>query len=76
MGDQFVFYLGCFMTIAVLIFVVLAPTCIMPLFNKFEPLEDSILKDDIIALAEDCEYPCSAIEMIDGSKRSSHSNAF
>lgn len=41
MGDQFVFYLGVFVTVAVLLFVVLIPTCIMPMFNKFEELEQN-----------------------------------
>lgn len=56
--------------------IVLAPLVIMPLFNKFDPIEDNLLKRDIEALATDCKYPVSNIEVVDGSKRSGHSNAF
>jgi hypothetical protein len=38
-GDSFVFWAGLFITVFALILVVLAPTVIMPLFNKFDPLE-------------------------------------
>ena len=76
MGDQFVFYLGLFITVAVLIFLVLVPICIMPLFNKFEPMEEGLMRKDVEALASSCSYPLSNIEVVDGSKRSSHSNAF
>jgi len=48
----------------------------MPLFNKFEPVEENAIKADIEALAKECAYPLSKVEVVDGSKRSSHSNAF
>jgi STE24 endopeptidase len=54
----------------------LAPRYIMPLFNKFEPLEDEELKQSINAMAERCEFPLTEISVMDGSKRSSKSNAF
>jgi hypothetical protein len=37
-GEYFVLYLGISMTVVVLLFVVAAPTCLMPLFNKFEKI--------------------------------------
>ena len=75
-GDNFFIYAGLFITFFVLIMVVLAPLVIMPLFNKFDPIEENLLKQDIQALAGDCKYPVSNIEVVDGSKRSGHSNAF
>ena len=75
-GENFFFYAGLFITVFMLIMIVLAPLVIMPLFNKFDPIEDNLLKRDIEALATDCKYPVSNIEVVDGSKRSGHSNAF
>lgn len=74
--EMFVFYAGIFITVFVAIFMILVPLFIMPLFNKFEPIEENQLKQDIVALAEECKYPVSKIEIVDGSKRSGHSNAF
>jgi STE24 endopeptidase len=56
--------------------MVLAPLVIMPMFNKYDPIEENALKKDIVALAEDVNYPVQKIEVCDGSKRSGHSNAF
>ncbi len=53
-----------------------APTLIMPLFNKFEPLEEGSLKTAIRAMAEKCEFPLHEVSVMDGSKRSTKSNAF
>lgn len=52
------------------------PTWIMPLFNKFNPLEDGPLKDAILAYAKSINFSLSNIFVMDGSKRSSKSNAF
>ena len=54
----------------------LAPTYIMPLFNKFKPLEDGELKTAIQEMSEKCEFPLSEVFEIDGSKRSTKANAF
>lgn len=75
-GQYFVVYLGIFVTVFVLVLMVLAPLVIMPLFNKYDPIEENALKKDIVALAEDVKYPVHKIEVCDGSKRSGHSNAF
>lgn len=48
----------------------------MPLFNKYEPLEDGNLKTRIYSLADSVKYPLTKLFVMDGSKRSSHSNAF
>ena len=53
-----------------------APTWIMPLFNKFEPLEEGELKAEIHEMAEKCDFPLKEVFVMDGSKRSSKSNAF
>lgn len=54
----------------------IVPTWIMPLFNKFSPLEDGPLKDAILRYAKSIHFSLSNIFVMDGSKRSSKSNAF
>ncbi|MDX1636799.1 MAG: M48 family metallopeptidase [Balneolaceae bacterium] len=54
----------------------IAPTWIMPLFNDFEPLEDGELRQKIEEMAESVNFPLQGIFVMDGSKRSSKSNAF
>ena len=49
---------------------------IAPLFNKFTPLEGGDLRTAIEAFAEKVNFPIARIDMMDGSKRSSHSNAY
>lgn len=52
------------------------PVFLAPLFNKFTPLADGSLKSRIEALARQVHFKMAGIFTIDGSKRSSHSNAF
>jgi STE24 endopeptidase len=59
-----------------LLMAYLAPAIILPLFNKFKPLEDGELKDAINAMATKCQFPLTELSVMDGSKRSSKSNAF
>jgi STE24 endopeptidase len=54
----------------------IVPTWIMPLFNKFTPLEDGKLKDKLFAYAKSIDFPLTQIFVMDGSKRSTKSNAF
>lgn len=54
----------------------IAPTWIMPIFNKFEPLEDGDLRQKIREYADKVNFALEGIYVIDGSKRSSKSNAF
>jgi STE24 endopeptidase len=56
--------------------MVLYPTVIQPLFNKLTPLPEGALRDRVIALASSLKFPLKNIYVIDGSKRSSHSNAY
>jgi STE24 endopeptidase len=53
-----------------------APTWILPLFNKFTPLEDGALKNAILSYAARIRFPLENVFVMDGSKRSSKSNAF
>ena len=64
------------MTAISLLMTYLAPTLIMPLFNKFEPLEEGELKTEIDRLSGACQFPLTEVSVMDGSKRSSKSNAF
>ena len=59
-----------------LLMTYLAPSLILPLFNKFEPMEDGELKSRIQDMAKQCEFPLTEIHVMDGSKRSTKSNAF
>lgn len=59
------------------LFMMLAyPTFIAPIFNKFDPLTDDELKQRIEALLLRCGFKSSGVYVMDGSKRSSHGNAY
>jgi STE24 endopeptidase len=59
-----------------MVLMVLYPRLIMPLFNKFSPLPDGELKDRLFGLASRVKFPVKDIRVMDGSRRSGHSNAF
>lgn len=59
-----------------LIMLIIYPLFIAPLFNKFEPLEDGEFKQAIQELSKKVKFSLSGIFRMDGSKRSSHSNAY
>jgi len=59
-----------------ILMVMLYPTLIAPLFNKFEPLKEGELRARILALAEKSGFKTSGIYTMDGSRRSTHSNAY
>jgi STE24 endopeptidase len=75
-GTHFYLYAWAFMFVFSVIMMTLVPVLIMPMFNKYEPLVDGSLKTQIYALADRLEYPLTKLFVMDGSKRSSHSNAF
>jgi STE24 endopeptidase len=52
------------------------PRVFAPLFNKFTPLEDQSLRARIDALLERCGFHTKSVFVMDGSKRSSHGNAY
>ena len=66
---------GALMAFQVLM-MVLAPVLIMPLFNKFTPLPEGSLRDRLHALGRRSDFQARSIQVMDGSKRSRHSNAF
>jgi STE24 endopeptidase len=59
-----------------LLVLLVAPAIIMPLFNKFTPLAEGAFRERLFALARRTGFPTRGIEVMDGSKRSRHSNAF
>jgi STE24 endopeptidase len=59
-----------------LLMLVLAPVLIMPLFNKFTPLPEGGLRERLLALGQKTGFHSKTIQVMDGSKRSRHSNAF
>jgi STE24 endopeptidase len=75
-GDQFFFYLWAFTLVVQLGAITIYPILIVPLFNKLTPLEPGELKEKVEALAARLKFPLAELQVIDGSKRSAHSNAY
>ncbi|MDD5028692.1 MAG: M48 family metallopeptidase [Rhodoferax sp.] len=59
-----------------LLLLVIYPTLIAPLFNKFTPLADETLKARVTALMQRCGFSAKGLFVMDGSKRSAHANAY
>jgi STE24 endopeptidase len=59
-----------------LLMLVIVPTVIAPLFNKFEPLADESLRERVQALMARCGFKARGLFVMDGSKRSAHANAY
>lgn len=59
-----------------LLMMVVFPTFIAPLFNKFQPLEDETLKARVTALMQRCGFSAKGLFVMDGSRRSAHGNAY
>ena len=59
-----------------LLLMAIAPNVIMPLFNKFTPLQDESLKARVQALMQRAGFQAKGFFVMDGSRRSAHSNAF
>jgi STE24 endopeptidase len=59
-----------------LILSVLGPILILPLFNKLTPLPEGNLREALLDLAKRTRFQARSIQLMDGSKRSRHSNAF
>ena len=76
MGEYWWLYVWAFWMAFNLLVLVLYPTVIAPLFNKFTPLADESLKLRIEALLVRCGFKSSGLFVMDGSKRSSHGNAY
>jgi STE24 endopeptidase len=59
-----------------LLLLVIYPTWIAPMFNKFEPLPDESLRTRVQALMQRCGFAAKGLFVMDGSKRSAHANAY
>ncbi|MFM1948516.1 MAG: Protease HtpX [Pseudomonadota bacterium] len=75
-GAYWWFWTWCTLVFWQLFLMAIAPNVIMPLFNKFTPLEDEALKARVHALMQRAGFKAKGFFVMDGSKRSAHSNAF
>ncbi|HEX5392435.1 MAG TPA: M48 family metallopeptidase [Rhodocyclaceae bacterium] len=76
MGANWWLYVWLFFMGFNLLVLMLYPTVIAPLFNKFSPLTDEALKTRIEALLARCGFASKGLFVMDGSKRSAHGNAY
>ncbi|CAL9153886.1 unnamed protein product [Musa hybrid cultivar] len=75
-GPYLAIYLWAFMFVLSLVMMTIYPILIAPLFNKFTPLPDGELRKKIEKLAASLKFPLKKLFVVDGSTRSSHSNAY
>ena len=75
-GNTFFYYLWLFGVAMQVFTITIYPILILPLFNKLSPLEEGALKTGVEALAARLKFPLKELYVIDGSKRSAHSNAY
>lgn len=75
-GGSWWFWAWCAVMVFQLLMTVLAPVLILPLFNKFTPLPEGSLRERLLGLARRTAFRAQSIQVMDGSKRSRHSNAF
>ena len=75
-GEYWWLYLWLVWSAFNLIMLAVYPTFIAPLFNKFTPLKDQILKERIETLLAKCGFQSQGLFVMDGSSRSSHGNAY
>eukprot|EP00808_Paulinella_micropora_P025824 g38423.t1 len=75
-GAYFYIYVCGAMMAVQLVLVTIYPTLIQPMFNKVTPLRKGSLRQAIEALADKVSFPLTKLFVIDGSKRSAHSNAY
>ncbi len=76
MGTNWWLYVWGVWVIFNLLLLFLYPSFIAPLFNKFQALQDETLRARIEALLKKCGFTASGLFVMDGSKRSSHGNAY
>ena len=75
-GDLGWLYVWLFITSFSIIMQPIFNNFIAPMFNKFTPLEDGPLKDKITQYLDKVNFPVKKLEVVDGSRRSAHSNAY
>ncbi|KAI9876201.1 MAG: hypothetical protein M1830_007051 [Pleopsidium flavum] len=75
-GNNFFYYLWLFGAAVQVFAITVYPILILPMFNKLSPLEPGALKTSVEGLAKRLKFPLNELHVIDGSKRSAHSNAY
>ncbi|XP_007574196.1 CAAX prenyl protease 1 homolog [Poecilia latipinna] len=75
-GDYFFIYAWLFTLLVSLVLVTIYADYIAPLFDKFTPLPEGELKTAIEDMAKSISFPLTKLYVVEGSKRSSHSNAY
>uniref|UniRef100_G7NUD2 CAAX prenyl protease n=2 Tax=Macaca fascicularis TaxID=9541 RepID=G7NUD2_MACFA len=75
-GDYFFIYAWLFTLVVSLVLVTIYADYIAPLFDKFTPLPEGKLKEEIEVMAKSIDFPLTKVYVVEGSKRSSHSNAY
>eukprot|EP00611_Tribonema_gayanum_P016929 TRINITY_DN2941_c0_g1_i1.p2 TRINITY_DN2941_c0_g1~~TRINITY_DN2941_c0_g1_i1.p2 ORF type:complete len:475 (-),score=204.35 TRINITY_DN2941_c0_g1_i1:498-1922(-) len=75
-GDLLFLYLWACLFLVALAGLTIYPTLIAPLFNAYAPLPDGELRAAIEALARRVRFPLTELYVVDGSRRSAHSNAY
>ncbi len=75
-GSSWWIWAWVFLMIVQVAVIVIYPIWIAPLFNKFTPIKEGELKDKISDLSRRIGFPLDGVFIVDGSKRSSHSNAY
>ncbi|KAG5499156.1 hypothetical protein JIQ42_03968 [Leishmania sp. Namibia] len=76
-GARFPLYLFSGMSVMLVFFLLALPTVIQPLFNRFTPLDPaSSLHKKIEHLSNELSFPLKKVFVVDGSRRSHHSNAY
>jgi len=76
LGSAWWFYAWAFWLAFSLAAMLLYPTLIAPLFNKFEPMPDGELRSRIEGLLDRCGFRADGLFVMDGSRRSAHGNAY
>ena len=75
-GSMWWLWAWCALVVFQIFVMWIAPNVIMPLFNKFTPLEDDALKQQVSELMARAGFTAKGFFVMDGSRRSAHSNAF
>ncbi|KAH3726789.1 CAAX prenyl protease 1 homolog [Dreissena polymorpha] len=75
-GDYFFIYVWVFLLVVSLLMITIYADYIAPLFDKFAPLPEGELRTKIEELAKSIDFPLTKLYVVEGSKRSSHSNAY
>lgn len=75
-GEYFFVWLWAFIGVVSMLLITFYPVYIAPLFDKFRSLEDGDLRKSIEELAASLKFPVGKLLVVEGSKRSHHSNAY